>query len=70
MAEEAKKDRKQPMPSITLEEAQSRLPQPLAQLHPAEEITLTDNGQPVAQRNKAERTSWPCRAGSQPKAGF
>jgi antitoxin (DNA-binding transcriptional repressor) of toxin-antitoxin stability system len=52
------------MCSVTLEEAQSRLPQLLGQLQPGEEIIITDQGRPLAQLKKAERTSWPCRAGS------
>jgi antitoxin (DNA-binding transcriptional repressor) of toxin-antitoxin stability system len=52
------------MPSVTLEEAQVRLPELLAQLDPGEEITITEHGQPLAHLKKAERTSWPCKAGS------
>ena len=52
------------MSSVTLEEAQARLPELLAQLQPGEAITITDQGQPLAQMKKAERTSWPCQAGS------
>jgi antitoxin (DNA-binding transcriptional repressor) of toxin-antitoxin stability system len=58
------------MSNVSLEEAQARLPQLIAQLQPGEEITLTDHGQPVAQMKKAERTSWPCKAGSYRKAEF
>lgn len=52
------------MSSVTLEEAQARLPQLLEQLQPGEEITITEHGQPLAQVKKVERTSWPCKAGS------
>jgi antitoxin (DNA-binding transcriptional repressor) of toxin-antitoxin stability system len=52
------------MRSITLEEAQARLRQLIEQLNPGEEITITDDGQPLAQVKKAQRTSWPCKAGS------
>jgi antitoxin (DNA-binding transcriptional repressor) of toxin-antitoxin stability system len=52
------------MSSVTLEEAQARLPQLLAQLQPGEELIITDRGQPLARVEKAERTSWPCKAGS------
>ena len=52
------------MSSITLEEAQARLPQLLEQLQPGEEITITKHGQPLAQVKEAERGSWPCKAGS------
>ncbi len=58
------------MSSVTLEEAQARLPELLGKLQPGEEITITDHGQPLAQVKKVERTSWPCRAGSYPKAEF
>lgn len=58
------------MSSVTLEEAQARLPQLLEQLQAGEEITITDHDQPLAQVKKAERTSWPCKAGSYKKAGF
>ena len=58
------------MSSVTLEEAQARLPQLIEQLQPGEEITLTDQGRPVAQVKKVERTSWPCKAGSYKKADF
>jgi prevent-host-death family protein len=52
------------MSSVTLEEAQARLPQLLEQLRPGEEITIVDRGQPLARVTKTERTSWPCKAGS------
>jgi antitoxin (DNA-binding transcriptional repressor) of toxin-antitoxin stability system len=58
------------MASITLEDAQARLPQLLAQLQPGEEVTITDQGQPLAQVKKVERTSWPSKAGSYKKAEF
>src|SRR5438132_3199174 len=56
--------RRQAMSSVTLQEAQARLPQLLEQLQPGEEITITEHGQPLAQVKKAERSSWPCKAGS------
>jgi prevent-host-death family protein len=58
------------MPSVTIEEAQAKLPDLLEQLQPGEEITITDHGQPLAQVKKVERTSWPCKAGSYKKPGF
>ena len=35
-----------------------------------EEILITDQGRPLAQVKKSERTSWPCQVGSYRKAGF
>lgn len=52
------------MTTVTLEEAQAKLPELIEQLRPGEEITITDHGKPLAQVKKAERTSWPCRAGT------
>jgi len=58
------------MTSVTLEEAQKNLPDLLARLQPGEEFIISDRGQPLAQVKKAERTAWPCKAGSYKKAGF
>ena len=52
------------MATITLEEAHAHLPELIGQLHPGEEMTITDHGEPLAQLKKVERTSWPCKAGS------
>ena len=58
------------MSNVTLEEAQKSLPELLSGLQPGEEIVITDQGQPLAQVKKVERTSWPCKAGSYRKADF
>jgi prevent-host-death family protein len=52
------------MSTVTLEEAKAHLDELIARLQPGEEILITDHGQPLAQVKKAERTSWPCKAGS------
>ncbi len=52
------------MATVTLQEAQARLPELLDELQPGEEMTIIDHGKPLARLKKAERTSWPCRAGS------
>jgi prevent-host-death family protein len=52
------------MTTITLEEAQAHLSDLLSRLQPGEEVLITAAGQPVARMKKAERTSWPCQAGS------
>jgi antitoxin (DNA-binding transcriptional repressor) of toxin-antitoxin stability system len=58
------------MPTVTLEEAQARLPELIEQLQAGEELTITDQGQPLAHVKKAERTTWPCKAGAYRKAEF
>lgn len=52
------------MTTVTLKAAQATLPELIEHLQPGEEITITDHGQPLAQVKKAERTSWPCQAGT------
>ncbi|HZU35285.1 MAG TPA: DUF2281 domain-containing protein [Gemmataceae bacterium] len=52
------------MSTVTLQEAQARLPELLVQLQPGEELTITDHGQPLALVKKIEPTSWPCQAGT------
>ena len=58
------------MATVTLDEAQAQLPKLLAQLQPGEELTITTQGQPLAQVKKVERTSWPCQAGCYYQPGF
>ncbi|HEY7331272.1 MAG TPA: hypothetical protein VH592_26800 [Gemmataceae bacterium] len=58
------------MLTVTLQEAQARLPELLDKLPPGGEMAITEHGQPLAQVKKAERTSWPCKAGSYRKAEF
>lgn len=42
------------MNSVPLAEAQARLPELLQQLHPGEQLTITDHGQPLAYVKKVE----------------
>jgi prevent-host-death family protein len=58
------------MSIVTLEQAKARLDELIARLQPGEEILITEHGEPLAQVKKAERTSWPCKAGSYRKAEF
>ena len=52
------------MTTVTIEEAQAKLPELIEHLQPGEQITITDHGLPLAQVKKAERTTWPCQAGT------
>ena len=58
------------MATVTIEEAQAKLPEIIKRLQPGEEITITDHGQPLAKMKKAERATWPCKAGSYRKSEF
>ena len=58
------------MSTVTIEEAKAHLNELIAGLQPGEEILITEHGEPLAQVKKAERTSWPCKAGSYRKAEF
>jgi antitoxin (DNA-binding transcriptional repressor) of toxin-antitoxin stability system len=58
------------MLTVTLEEAKAHLEVLVAQLLPGDELLITDHGQPLARVQKAEQTSWPCKAGSHRKSEF
>lgn len=49
------------MPSVPIEEAQSRLPELIGQLQPGEEMTITDHGRPLAHVKKVEAAKRPPR---------
>jgi antitoxin (DNA-binding transcriptional repressor) of toxin-antitoxin stability system len=49
---------------ITIEEAQARLPEVIAELVPGEELIILEQGQPLARLQRSERTSWPCQPGT------
>lgn len=53
------------MTTISIQEAQSRLPDLIHSLLPGDELVITENDQPVATLSRSEpRTQWPCQAGS------
>jgi antitoxin (DNA-binding transcriptional repressor) of toxin-antitoxin stability system len=52
------------MLTITIEEAQAQLPKLIHNLLHGEELTITENDQPIAKLTRSPRTSWPCEPGS------
>jgi antitoxin (DNA-binding transcriptional repressor) of toxin-antitoxin stability system len=50
--------------AISLEEAQARLSEFIAQLVPGEEVIITAQGHPLARLKRSERNQWPCRPGT------
>jgi antitoxin (DNA-binding transcriptional repressor) of toxin-antitoxin stability system len=52
------------MTSVSIEEAQAKLPEIIQHLQPGEEITITDHGMPLARVKKSAPESWPCQAGT------
>jgi antitoxin (DNA-binding transcriptional repressor) of toxin-antitoxin stability system len=52
------------MSTISLQQAQSQLGELISRLSPGEEVTIADQGQPLAKLVRSERTNWPCKAGS------
>lgn len=50
--------------TVTLQEAQQRLPELIAQLQPGEQLDVVQNGSLLATLTRSARTSWPCQAGS------
>ena len=58
------------MPTVTIEEAQARLPEIVASLNPGEQIAIVQAGEEIARLTRSSRTQWPCQAGSYRKAEF
>jgi antitoxin (DNA-binding transcriptional repressor) of toxin-antitoxin stability system len=53
------------MPTITLQEAQARLPDLIHRLTPGDEVVITENDEPVAKLARTDsKKHWPCKAGS------
>ena len=52
------------MSTVTIEEAQAKLPEIIDKLEPGEELIITRNDQPIAMLTRTPRTSWPCQPGS------
>jgi antitoxin (DNA-binding transcriptional repressor) of toxin-antitoxin stability system len=52
------------MPSVTLEEAQARLPELIADLLPGDELRILHEGRLIAVLVPPKRNSWPCQPGS------
>jgi antitoxin (DNA-binding transcriptional repressor) of toxin-antitoxin stability system len=50
--------------TLTIEDAQARLPELLASLPANEELVICQGGTPVARLTRLSRTSWPCQPGS------
>lgn len=58
------------MPTITMEDAQAKLPEILASLNPGEQIAILQAGEEIARLTRSSRKQWPCKAGSYRKAEF
>lgn len=58
------------MTTVTLDEAQAKLPELIDGLQPGETLQINRDGHPLARLEKTERTSWPCKAGSYRKPEF
>ena len=50
--------------TITIEEAQKRLRDLIAELQPGEEILIHEDGAPVAKLTRNGAAIWPCQPGS------
>jgi antitoxin (DNA-binding transcriptional repressor) of toxin-antitoxin stability system len=49
------------MSTVTIEEAQANLPEIIDKLEPGEQLTITENDQPIAKLTRSPCTSWPCQ---------
>ena len=58
------------MPTVTIEDAQAKLPEILASLNPGDQIAIVQAGEEIARLTRSSRKQWPCQAGSYRKAEF
>jgi antitoxin (DNA-binding transcriptional repressor) of toxin-antitoxin stability system len=52
------------MTTVNVGEAQTRLPEIIAGLHPGEQVVIVQNGEPMAMLTRSVPNQWPCKAGS------
>jgi antitoxin (DNA-binding transcriptional repressor) of toxin-antitoxin stability system len=52
------------MTTMTIEEAQAKLPEVIEKLAPGEELIIVQDGEPVAKLTRTPPKQWPCQAGS------
>jgi antitoxin (DNA-binding transcriptional repressor) of toxin-antitoxin stability system len=52
------------VPTITIDEAQAKLPEVIENLTPGEELIIIQHGEPVAKLARTSTKQWPCKAGS------
>jgi antitoxin (DNA-binding transcriptional repressor) of toxin-antitoxin stability system len=52
------------MTTLSLDDAQAHLRQVITKLSPGEELTILENGEPVAMLVRAGAKQWPAKAGS------
>ena len=58
------------MPTVTIDEAQAKLPEILASLNPGDQIAIVQAGEEIARLTRSGGKQWPCKAGSYRKAEF
>jgi antitoxin (DNA-binding transcriptional repressor) of toxin-antitoxin stability system len=52
------------MRTVSIKEAQAKLPQLIHDLLQGEEMVITEDDYPIAKLTRSPRTSWPCQPGS------
>ena len=52
------------MTTVTLQDAQARLPQIISGLTPGQRLVIVQDGEPVATLARSGHGQWPCKAGS------
>jgi antitoxin (DNA-binding transcriptional repressor) of toxin-antitoxin stability system len=52
------------MPTVSMKEAQAKLPTLIYDLLQGEELVITEDDHPIATLTHSPRTSWPCQPGS------
>jgi antitoxin (DNA-binding transcriptional repressor) of toxin-antitoxin stability system len=58
------------MSTLNIEDAKGPLKDIIARLNPGDEVTIVQDGEPVATLVRTPPKQWPCKAGSYRKAEF
>ena len=58
------------MSTVTIEEAQAKLPEIIDNLPAGEEVVIVRDGAAVAKLARTGAKQWPCKAGSYKRPGF
>ena len=57
------------MPTVTIEEAQAKLPEILTSLNPGDQLAIVQDGAEIAKLTRSSRKQWPGQAGSRRRTG-
>ncbi len=52
------------MPTVNIDDTKAHLREIIAGLNPGEQLSITQDGEPIAMLTRSRLQQWPCKAGS------